>query len=135
MPQPYNTGNVTGDQVVRWNGVGDNVGSFLEGADGAGSSYELVQSQSQFSPLPSDALTRRPMNRALVPANSRPAFDTAGPWPSFMGDDTSLITRDGDNETAEQDNIEKLEEMAQKAKRDAQGKRKQIPPFVQKLSR
>jgi heat shock transcription factor len=52
-----------------------------------------------------------------------------------MGDDTSLITRDGDNETAEQDNIEKLEEMAQKAKRDAQGKRKQIPPFVQKLSR
>lgn len=35
----------------------------------------------------------------------------------------------------ENDNIELLEEKANVAKRDAQGKRKQIPPFVQKLSR
>jgi hypothetical protein len=35
----------------------------------------------------------------------------------------------------EHDNVERLEEMAQRAKRDAQAKRKQIPPFVQKLSR
>jgi len=35
----------------------------------------------------------------------------------------------------ENDNIELLEEKATVAKRDAQAKRKQIPPFVQKLSR
>lgn len=35
----------------------------------------------------------------------------------------------------EHDSIERLEEMAQRAKREAQAKRKQIPPFVQKLSR
>jgi heat shock transcription factor len=35
----------------------------------------------------------------------------------------------------ENDSIERLEERAAIAKRDAQSKRKQIPPFVQKLSR
>ena len=35
----------------------------------------------------------------------------------------------------ESDSIERLEEKAAIAKRDAQSKRKQIPPFVQKLSR
>jgi heat shock transcription factor, other eukaryote len=33
------------------------------------------------------------------------------------------------------DSIEALEERALRAKREAQAKRKQIPPFVQKLSR
>ena len=40
-----------------------------------------------------------------------------------------------EEDVQETNNIEVLEEMAQKAKRDAQGKRKGIPPFVQKLSR
>lgn len=35
----------------------------------------------------------------------------------------------------ESDSIERLEERATVAKREAQSKRKQIPPFVQKLSR
>jgi len=35
----------------------------------------------------------------------------------------------------ENDSIERLEERAARAKREAQVKRKQIPPFVQKLSR
>jgi len=35
----------------------------------------------------------------------------------------------------ENDSIELLEERAAIAKREAQSKRKQIPPFVQKLSR
>jgi heat shock transcription factor len=35
----------------------------------------------------------------------------------------------------EQDSIERLEERALRAKKEAQAKRKQIPPFVQKLSR
>jgi heat shock transcription factor len=35
----------------------------------------------------------------------------------------------------ENDNIELLEERAAVAKREATSKRKQIPPFVQKLSR
>ncbi|KAG9229882.1 putative heat shock factor protein [Amylocarpus encephaloides] len=42
--------------------------------------------------------------------------------------------QDGNNRLSEADNIELLEEKAAVAKRDAQSKRKQIPPFVQKLS-
>ena len=38
-------------------------------------------------------------------------------------------------EHVEADSVEVLEEKAQKAKREAQAKRKTIPPFVQKLSR
>jgi heat shock transcription factor len=36
---------------------------------------------------------------------------------------------------ADEDSIEELEKRALAAKRDALAKRKQIPPFVQKLSR
>lgn len=57
------------------------------------------------------------------------------PWADLAGDDTSLVAHNPDDETIVQDNVEVLEELAQKAKREAQGKRKQIPPFVQKLSR
>jgi heat shock transcription factor, other eukaryote len=38
-------------------------------------------------------------------------------------------------ENAWGDDIEELERQAQIAKREAQAKRKQIPPFVQKLNR
>lgn len=74
------------------------------------------------------------MNQALVPAHGR-NFDTSiEPWTSFGGDN-ALLQRNDEGGAAEQDNIDALEEMAQKAKREAQNKRKSIPPFVQKLSR
>lgn len=55
-------------------------------------------------------------------------------WGQF-GDNTALVPQQHNGHVAESDSIEHLEELAQKAKREAQAKRKQIPPFVQKLSR
>jgi heat shock transcription factor len=73
------------------------------------------------------------MGSALVPAGPRSAFDTGSEsWNSF-GDDAFLHPSNG--AVDENDNIEALEERARRAKKEAQAKRKQIPPFVQKLSR
>ena len=82
----------------------------------------------------STQLARRPMNRQMVQTAPRATFDnTNDPWGPF-GDD-SLLDPQNQNGMEETDNIELLEEKAVIAKRDAQSKRKQIPPFVQKLSR
>lgn len=83
---------------------------------------------------PSNALARRGINNQLV-ATTRPynAPQSEG-WPGF--DESALVPQQNGNATTdEHDNLEVLEEKAQKAKRDASAKRKQIPPFVQKLNR
>lgn len=148
IPQPmqpqYNAGNPAGDQVMRWNGMGD-PSSFMNGADGimdgnahVGNSFGLVPAQPQYAQpvsTPSNTLARRQMNRALVPTNTRPYDGAVEQWGNFVGDDNALLQQNPSENLNEQDNVEILEEMAQKAKREAQAKRKQIPPFVQKLSR
>lgn len=143
MQQQYNSGNAAGDQVLRWNGMGD-ASNFMNGADGimdgnahVGNSFGLVPAQPQYAqpvPTPSNTLARRQMNRALVPTNTRNFEGAVEPWGNFVGDDNALLQQNGPENLNEQDNVELLEEMAQKAKREAQAKRKQIPPFVQKLS-
>jgi heat shock transcription factor len=55
-------------------------------------------------------------------------------WDGQYGDE-SILDPQSASGMVEEDNIELLEERAAVAKRDAQSKRKQIPPFVQKLSR
>jgi heat shock transcription factor len=89
-----------------------------------------------------NALARRQMNRALVPTNPRANFDpSSDPWSSFVDTDaassSALLHQQQPNSTAmsEEQSVEALEELAAKAKQDATVKRKQIPPFVQKLSR
>ncbi|KAJ9428392.1 hypothetical protein QL093DRAFT_2134933 [Fusarium oxysporum] len=143
MQPQYNAGNPAGDQVMRWNGMGD-PSSFMNGADGimdgnahVGTSFGLVPAQPQYAQpvsTPSNTLARRQMNRALVPTNARPYDGAVEPWGNFVGDDNALLQQNPSENLNEQDNVEILEEMAQKAKREAQAKRKQIPPFVQKLS-
>ncbi|EWZ51661.1 hypothetical protein FOCG_14058 [Fusarium oxysporum f. sp. radicis-lycopersici 26381] len=143
MQPQYNAGNPAGDQVMRWNGMGD-PSSFMNGADGimdgnahVGNSFGLVPAQPQYAQpvsTPSNTLARRQMNRALVPTNARPYDGAVEPWGNFVGDDNALLQQNPSENLNEQDNVEILEEMAQKAKREAQAKRKQIPPFVQKLS-
>lgn len=128
--QAYGSVNPTSDQLMRWNGNGD-VSGFIDGGVPPANPYDL----STFAPhqQTSNTLARRPMN-ALIPTN--PSFAADGQWPSFLGDDGALVPQGGlPEEHAEADSIEVLEEKAQKAKREAQGKRKTIPPFVQKLSR
>lgn len=86
------------------------------------------------APTPSTQLARRPNinnNRQLVAPRT---YDNSGDaWP--FGDDGMMDSQNGHGASGENDDIEALEEKAAVAKRDAQSKRKQIPPFVQKLSR
>jgi heat shock transcription factor len=77
---------------------------------------------------PSNQLTRRPMNQ--LANRNRPYNDSNGlQWVD------SANTNGQPLDSAWNDDIEALEQKAQTAKKIAQEKRKQIPPFVQKLSR
>jgi heat shock transcription factor len=139
MQPQYNTGNGAGNQGLRWNGMAD-PSNYMNGVDGimdeTGNSFGLVPAQQQYPqpvPTPSNTIARRQMNHALVPTNQRNFDGAVESWGNFVGDENALLQGNFEN-LNEQDNVEVLEERAQKAKREAQAKRKQIPPFVQKLS-
>lgn len=136
MQQPYTGDNVVAD-MTRWNGAGDAAG-FMDNTGYGNYGFNQMPAPQQYQqpvPGPSNTVARRPMNQALVPTNQRGVYDAStDPWATF-GDEGALIKQGTGEEVVEEDNVEKLEEMAQKAKREAQTKRKQIPPFVQKLSR
>ena len=82
----------------------------------------------------STQLARRPINRQLVPTAQRMTQDASGDWVGQY-DDSIMDPQSANGMMEENDNIELLEERAAVAKREATSKRKQIPPFVQKLSR
>lgn len=142
MQQPYEAEPVAvANPAMPWGGIGgvpDPTDYFGAAAAVHGDNpYGLAQAPPPFPPAvstPSTSLARRQMNRALVPTNLRAAYDASTDRWSGFGDDGLLVPQNA-ADSAGQDNIEVLEEMAQKAKREAQAKRKQIPPFVQKLSR
>lgn len=105
----------------------------------SGTSYDFLQNPTQVpqgsvpQASPSNSLARRQANHALIPTNV--SYNTSvEPW-SDVGNDASLVPHEQNENLTSQDNIEVLEEMAQSVKMEAQAKRKQIPPFVQKLSR
>ncbi len=136
LQKDYSTpAQLTNDQFLRWSQAGDNANysdpynmNLLVGNSMSGQQYQQPVQAS------STQLARRPMNRQMIPTAPRTTFDSsADPWGSF-GDD-GLLDPQNPNSMEETDNIELLEEKAVIAKRDAQSKRKQIPPFVQKLSR
>jgi heat shock transcription factor len=118
---PDNTNYVTDPTAFKMNNYGAGAGT-----------------HPQYDPsvaAPSTQIARRPNNRQLVPTVQRNPYDNSGdPWGPF-GDDSILDPQSNGGRMEENDNIELLEEKAAVAKRDAQSKRKQIPPFVQKLSR
>lgn len=137
MPQSYPAGSqVSNAEFLRWSQGPDNNNysdpSFnMNNYVGNGLSQP---SYDQSTPATSTQLARRPINRQLVPTGQRSTYDnTADPWGQF-GDD-SMLDPQNTGTMEETDNIEVLEEKATAAKREAQAKRKQIPPFVQKLSR
>lgn len=92
----------------------------------------LYNGMSQPSSTPNPAstqITRRPTSQQLV---SRTNYTDSGneSWP--------IVTEDGLSKPSEQPWLnpnDDLDQKAQFARRDTQAKRKQIPPFVQKLSR
>ncbi|UKZ82058.1 hypothetical protein TrVFT333_009841 [Trichoderma virens FT-333] len=140
MQQAYATDNVAGaNPVMQWNGTdgtADATDYFSAAAAHTENPYGLAQTQPTYPQAvgaPSNSLARRQMNRALVPTNLRASYEPSSDWSGF-GEDNLLVPQNATEGGAGQDNVEVLEEMAQKAKREAQAKRKQIPPFVQKLS-
>lgn len=130
-------GPVTSDHFMNWNdsnpGTGNMPGfdpALYEGMDFAGNmsqppTHNRVVSLDGLGGSPdisSNQLVRRNPNQQLA-ARGQTAWDTfnqnqSGAW-----------------ETAGTDDDEELARKAEIAKKDAQAKRKQIPPFVQKLSR
>ncbi|KAL2066716.1 hypothetical protein VTL71DRAFT_2788 [Oculimacula yallundae] len=141
MPQSYTApSQVSNADYLNWNPQSDNTrftdqsngGYNMNNYSGAGMSQAPFD---QAVPAPSTQLARRPnSNRQLVSTAPRMAYDNqVDPWGQF-GDDSILDGQNGNGVAEENDNIELLEERAAVAKRDAQSKRKQIPPFVQKLS-
>ncbi|KHN98294.1 Peptidyl-prolyl cis-trans isomerase, cyclophilin-type [Metarhizium album ARSEF 1941] len=128
MQQPFAADNAVQDSMLRWK---DDGAELVDAAN----AYGLMPSQPQYAEAPasSNSLARRDVNQALIPTHSRNFDASVEPWAGF-GDANSLLPQNGEGGLIEQDNIEALEEMAQKAKREAQAKRKGIPPFVQKLS-
>ena len=105
------------------------------GGGGGGGGNTLSSFDQSLPATHSTQLARRPHNRQLVPTGQRSNYENSGnPWGQF-GDDPMLDPQNSNGPLEENDNIELLEEKAAVAKRDAQSKRKQIPPFVQKLSR
>ncbi|KAK4241381.1 hypothetical protein C8A03DRAFT_41207 [Achaetomium macrosporum] len=123
------------DQMFRWNSGMDGNGFVDAGAPDVNSFGMLPTSTSygQAIPAPSTALARRQSSRALVPTAPRTPFNGgADNWNGY-GEDHGYL-QPANASIDEHDNIERLEEMAARAKREAQAKRKQIPPFVQKLS-
>lgn len=130
--------NAKGESMMRWTGGGDSP-DLADGSAHGTNQYGLVPAQQQYtqsSPAPSNSLTRRPTNQALVPTNPRSGYDSSvEPWAGFGDDSNALLQQTPGERLVAHDNVEVLEEMAAKAKREAQSKRKQIPPFVQKLSR
>ncbi|KAH7370888.1 hypothetical protein BKA65DRAFT_472062 [Rhexocercosporidium sp. MPI-PUGE-AT-0058] len=140
MPQSYTApSQVSNADFLNWNQQPDNThyadqsGYHMNNYAGAGMSQAPFD---QSVPAASTQLARRPNNnnRQLVPTAQRMAFDNQiDPWGQF-GDESILDPQNGNGVMEENDNIELLEERAAVAKRDAQSKRKQIPPFVQKLS-
>jgi heat shock transcription factor len=136
LPQiPQSFSPVQSDPMFRWNGVEG--GSFGDsGTPGMNSFAAMLPTATPYGqtiPASSNALARRQNSRALVPTAPRTPFDRGSDGWSGYGEDPAYLQQTNPG-SDEHDNVERLEEMAQRAKREAQAKRKQIPPFVQKLS-
>lgn len=126
------------DAMTRWNGAAD-PSAFLDNNAYTANPYAIMPNAGQFQlpvPGPSNVVARRQMNQSLLPTNQRGAYDASvDPWASFADVDGVLVQQTNGEGHPEEESVEKLEELAAKAKRNAHNKRKQIPPFVQKLSR
>lgn len=121
MPQ-YNSdldGNLSNDQFLQWGQGAHQLPAFNDNNYASNSSTFPQPSQQ-----PSTQLTRLPMGQ--LAARNRPTDE-----PSGWFDQTGAQGPDADWSNS----IAELEVKAQVAKKEAQAKRKQIPPFVQKLNR
>lgn len=125
-PQAFGDGNIgpqlSNDQFLQWGQTGQNNPSQYNENSYAINSNTYPQVNAQTS----NQLTRRPTTQLTT--RGRVDEDPASWVDNGLGPPNKT-----DPEWS--DDIADLEARAQVAKREAQGKRKQIPPFVQKLNR
>jgi heat shock transcription factor len=94
--------------------------------------YQSMNSIAPSNAQVSNQLTRRPMNQVAT-RPKQPENATSGWFDGNGGNNGPFPQQQVDSGSG--DDIEELKRRAAIAKRDAEAKRKQIPPFVQKLSR
>lgn len=124
QPATYNAGidqGLSDDQFLQW-GQSAQIPSTYQDASTFGTNSNSYSANNQ---QPSNQLTRLPPMSQVV---TRPRYESASvqPWTEELNPAP---------EGAWADDIQDLEQKAQVAKKEAQSKRKQIPPFVQKLNR
>lgn len=113
---------LSNDQFLQWGQTGQNNPPQYNENSFAMNSNTYPQA----NPQPSNQLTRRPM--AQLTSRGRVDEDPAS-WAEAGNAQAAKPDSDWSDDIAD------LEAKAQVAKREAQAKRKQIPPFVQKLNR
>ncbi|OOQ88954.1 heat shock transcription factor [Penicillium brasilianum] len=128
-PNPTPNSQLSNDQFLQW---GQNPpanvanASFVDPSAYNSAAYASSQDLSGPAASTSNQLTRRPQPNQLVSRNR--GYEQA---PATYSDNTAGANN---GEGAWGESIEELYNRALAAKREAQAKRKQIPPFVQKLS-
>ena len=99
------------------------------------STYHSIANQAQASSnaqLSANQIARRPAGQQLVANSLKPYGDTGEvDWMDY-GDNGQPEVPPGEEWMNDEEEVERR---AQVAKRDAQTKRRQIPPFIQKLKR
>ena len=133
MPQTQqqapNTSNFTQDPSLGWQSQDTSNTPYSDPKIYGG---QVQNTYSQMSPMkPSQTtnqLTRRPPNQPVIPIQN---YANVGNAPWQVGE-VAADTQSGDGWSMQYDD---LDQKALVAKTEAEGKRKQIPPFVQKLSR
>jgi len=115
---------MTDDQFLNWGTDGPNSSAYNNPQ-----MYNLPQNPypAQSPTRNSNQLARRPMSQALTRQPTQTNL--------WMPEQAATPTQQQDSAPAWSDDIDELVARAQIAKRDAQSKRKQIPPFVLKLHR
>lgn len=139
MPPQPNFSSPQPDGLYGWNGGAEGNG-FVGPSQPNG--FAMMSPPGQYGqpvqsvPPASTALARRQNNRALVHPGMHSQFGPgADTWGGLPDEAPSFLPQQQTGGLDETDSVERLEERAARAKREAQAKRKQIPPFVQKLSR
>lgn len=123
---------LSNDQFLSWGQNNNNLPSYADagyynGSGGLQDASAVYPAEGVPSLQHSNSqLVRRNLNRELT-LRGRPEQQEA--WPPYVDGQGALVNMD--------DDIESLKERAAVAQKDAQSKRppKQIPPFIQKLSR
>jgi heat shock transcription factor, other eukaryote len=151
LPPRSSSPRLTDDQFFKWGqGTAGNTpsypdtaaaynGALYHGIGGLANMTQVAQIPNNQHPpqapsSPSNQVARRSVNQSLVSRGRtfNSSTNSSTPWPGDFGDGAGLELQGGGWISNSE---EQLEQKALIAKREAQAKRKQIPPFVQKLSR